>query len=56
MAHRLSTLHNCNVIMAVENGEVVEMGSPKELMEKKGDYYKLYTLQNDQLQQVMAGN
>jgi ATP-binding cassette subfamily B protein len=56
VAHRLSTLHNCNVIMAVENGEVVEMGSPKELMEKKGDYYKLYTLQNDQLQQVMAGN
>ncbi|MBQ7727989.1 MAG: ATP-binding cassette domain-containing protein [Clostridia bacterium] len=56
VAHRLSTLHNCNVIMAVENGEVVEMGSPEELMEKKGDYYKLYTLQNDQLQQVMAGN
>ncbi|MBR6410736.1 MAG: ATP-binding cassette domain-containing protein [Clostridia bacterium] len=56
VAHRLSTLHNCNVIMAVENGEVVEMGSPHDLMEQKGDYYKLYTLQNDQMQQVMTGN
>ena len=56
VAHRLSTLHNCNVIMAVENGEVVEMGSPEELMAQKGDFYKLYTLQNDQLQQVMSGN
>ncbi|MBQ9415749.1 MAG: ABC transporter ATP-binding protein [Clostridia bacterium] len=55
IAHRLSTLRNCNVIMAVENGEVAEMGSQEELMEKKGVYYKLYTLQNAQMQQVMQG-
>ncbi len=55
IAHRLSTLKNCNVIMAVENGEVAEMGSAEELLEKKGVYYKLYTLQNEQMQQVVEG-
>ena len=55
IAHRLSTLKNCNYIMAMENGELVEMGTAEELMEKEGVYYKLWTLQNDQLTKVMTG-
>ncbi len=55
IAHRLSTLKNCNYIMAMENGELVEMGTTEELMEKQGVYYKLRTLQNDQLTKVMQG-
>ncbi len=55
IAHRLSTLKNCNYIMAIENGEVAEMGPAQELLEKKGVYYKLYTLQEEQMQKVMSG-
>lgn len=55
IAHRLSTLKNCNTIIAIEHGEVAEMGSPQELLEKQGVYYKLYTLQEEQLQKVMSG-
>ena len=55
IAHRLSTLKNCDYIMAIEHGRLEEMGTKEELLEKKGVYYKLYTLQNDQMTQVMQG-
>ncbi len=56
IAHRLSTLKDCNYLIAIENGEVAEIGTAEELMEKKGCYYKLYTLQNEQMQKVMQGH
>ncbi len=56
IAHRLSTLKNCNYLMAIENGEIAEMGTADELLEKKGVYYKLYTLQNEQMKKVIEGN
>lgn len=55
IAHRLSTLKNCNYLMAIDNGELAEMGTADELMDKKGIYYRLWTLQNEQLQKVMEG-
>lgn len=55
IAHRLSTLKNCNYIMAIEHGELAEIGTVEELLEKKGVYYNLYTLQNEQMNQVMQG-
>ncbi len=55
IAHRLSTLKNCDYLMAIADGELAEMGTAEELMEKKGIYYKLWTLQNEQLQKVMEG-
>lgn len=55
IAHRLSTLKNCDYLMAIDNGELAEMGSAEELLEKKGIYYKLWTLQNEQLHKVMEG-
>jgi ABC-type multidrug transport system fused ATPase/permease subunit len=41
--------------MAIEDGELVEMGTKEELMALRGAYFKLYTLQNEQMQKVMAG-
>ena len=55
IAHRLSTLKNCDYIMAIENGELAEMGTHSELIEKKGVFYRLYTLQSEQLQKVKSG-
>ena len=39
----------------IENGEIAEHGTIPELLEKKGVYYKLYTLQSEAMQKVMAG-
>ncbi len=55
IAHRLSTLKGCNYLMAIENGEIAEQGTAEELLAKRGVYYKLYTLQNEQMKKVMAG-
>ena len=43
IAHRLSTVHNSDVIMVLENGKIIERGSHQELIEKGGQYYQLYT-------------
>lgn len=45
IAHRLSTIKNCDRIMYVSNMGISESGSHEELLEKKGQYYKLYTAQ-----------
>ncbi len=43
IAHRLSTVQNCDVIMVLEHGNIIERGSHQDLIEKKGKYYQLYT-------------
>lgn len=53
IAHRLSTLKNANKIVVVDKGEIIEFGSPEELMAKKGKYYKLIQIQS-MGEQVMA--
>lgn len=55
IAHRLSTLKDCNQLFAIENGEIAESGSPSELLAQKGVYYKLYTLQNEAMKKVLQG-
>ena len=54
VAHRLSTIKNCDRIMYIEAGQIVEQGSHSELMAKKGQYYKLYMSQVNQLR-ALAG-
>ena len=41
IAHRLSTVKNCDLIYVIEKGQVVEKGSHLELIEKNGLYKKL---------------
>uniref|UniRef100_A0A674AXM9 ABC-type xenobiotic transporter n=1 Tax=Salmo trutta TaxID=8032 RepID=A0A674AXM9_SALTR len=41
IAHRLSTIRTADVIAGFSNGEVVEQGTHRELMAKKGVYYSL---------------
>ena len=55
IAHRLSTLKDCNYLFAIENGEIAEEGEPEELLARKGVYFKLYTLQSEAMQKVLSG-
>ena len=49
IAHRLSTIRNCDLIMYIDDGGIVEAGNHDELMVKKGAYYRLYTSQLDDI-------
>ena len=46
IAHRLSTLSKANKIIVVDNGAILESGTPEELLAKKGKYYKLVQIQS----------
>jgi subfamily B ATP-binding cassette protein MsbA len=46
IAHRLSTIENADSIIVLNNGVITEKGSHKELINKNGDYKKLYDLQS----------
>lgn len=45
IAHRLTTVRSCDIIIAMDKGQIIEMGSHNELMNKKGYYYHLYSQQ-----------
>ena len=45
IAHRLATVKKADKILVLENGRVVEMGTHKALLKKKGYYSKLYEAQ-----------
>ena len=45
VAHRLSTIRNADIILVMNEGNVIESGSHKELIEKDGFYAKLYNSQ-----------
>ncbi|KAB8139368.1 ABC transporter ATP-binding protein [Gracilibacillus oryzae] len=42
IAHRLSTIQEADTILVLDNGEIIESGSHKELVIKNGFYQKLY--------------
>jgi ATP-binding cassette, subfamily B, bacterial len=45
IAHRLSTIKRADKILLIEDGQIQEMGTHRELIQKKGKYYNLYTRQ-----------
>lgn len=45
IAHRLSTVKRADRIVVIENGEIVESGSHRELLKKRGRYFELYSQQ-----------
>ena len=45
IAHRLSTITHADVILAVVDGRIVEQGTHRELMKRRGYYFELYTRQ-----------
>ncbi|KAG7464134.1 hypothetical protein MATL_G00183980 [Megalops atlanticus] len=46
IAHRLSTIKNADVIVGFEHGRAVERGKHEELLDRKGVYFTLVTLQS----------
>jgi ATP-binding cassette subfamily B protein len=46
ISHRISTLMKADVIMVLEDGQVAEIGSHDELVDKNGIYRRIYDLQS----------
>ncbi len=54
VSHRISTLRNCEQIIVMDEGKIIEMGSPEELMKQKGVYYETYHQQLNEDQSTGA--
>ncbi len=53
IAHRLSTLRNADRLIVLDGGKIVEMGTHNELMDRKGEFYKLVQTQS-QVTQIIG--
>lgn len=42
VTHRISSIQNADHILFMKDGEIVERGNHRELMEKRGDYFDMY--------------
>jgi ATP-binding cassette subfamily B protein len=47
IAHRLSTLRNASRLVLLKEGEIAEIGTHQELMDKKGEFYRLVDMQKE---------
>jgi len=45
IAHRLQTIRNADKILVIKDGQLIEEGKHHELLDKKGFYHELYTMQ-----------
>ena len=52
IAHRLSTIKNADLILVLSDGDIIESGNHKELLERKGFYAELYNSQFEFLNNV----
>jgi subfamily B ATP-binding cassette protein MsbA len=46
IAHRLSTIQKADLIVVLKKGEIVEQGKHEALLQKKGEYFKLVSMQS----------
>ncbi len=51
IAHRLTMALDSDKIIVLDNGEIIEEGTPSELIEKRGQFYKLYS---SQMKEIMV--
>lgn len=56
IAHRLSTIRGADMILVMQDGKVIEQGTHRELIQKKGYYYRLYSKQFEEEQMLQAFN
>lgn len=49
IAHKLRSIVACDKIVVLREGRLIETGTHDELMEQKGLYHRLYSLQNDSM-------
>lgn len=52
IAHRLSTLRDADRLAVIEEGTITETGTFKELISRKGEFYRLYKIQQEALKAV----
>ena len=45
IAYRLATVKHCDKIIVMDQGKIIEEGSHEELLTQKGQYYKLWEMQ-----------
>ena len=45
IAHRLSTIVDADLILVIRDGQIVEQGTHRELLERRGFYYEIYSSQ-----------
>jgi len=55
ISHRISTLMKADMIMVLEDGQVAEIGTHSELVEKNGIYRRVYDLQSGYIEEENAG-
>jgi len=53
ISNRLSTIRKANKIIVLDKGEIKEIGSHNELLEKRGFYYKLHKMQFEKQEEVV---
>jgi ABC-type multidrug transport system fused ATPase/permease subunit len=56
ISHRLSSTRFCDRIMFLENGQIIEMGSHTELMNKGGKYADMFEIQSHYYREEAAVN
>lgn len=55
IAHRLSTLRNADRLVVLKRGEISEMGTHEELMQRRGEFYRLVQTQQEAAATIVAG-
>ncbi|MCU5518408.1 ABC transporter ATP-binding protein/permease [Bacillus wiedmannii] len=54
IAHRPSAIQSCNKIIVLEKGEIVQLGSPEELMNSSGKYASLFNNQSSNRERILS--